>query len=387
MATEAEGCDFCVIGGGIAGLSVAAALAGRHRVLLLEREAALAGHATGRSAALYAPAYGNRVVRALTRASRPLLAAGEDGDSDSVLAPRGELLVARGDQLDSLERLAAELGATGQSVRRLDGAAARARVPVLAPGIVAGLFDPAAQDIDTAALVERYRRRFAARGGELRRSAEVVAIESSAGAWRIVTATFTVACAVVVNAAGAWADAIAALAGVAPLGLRPLRRSAATVELPAGVDARRWPCVIDADEQFYFKPDAGRLLLSAADEVPSPPVDASPDDLDIATAVDRVERATCLEITRIASRWAGLRTFAPDRSPVIGFELAAAGFFWLAGQGGYGLQTAPAAAACAAALARGEPLPQWVAGEGVSAADLAPARLRNGDIPGLAAAK
>lgn len=374
-AERTTACDVCVVGGGIAGLSVAAELAPRLRVVLLEREPSLAWHATGRSAALFAPAYGNSVIRALTRASRAALEAGEDGGEATVLAPRGELLVARPGQRPSLERLAETLSATGQAFEILDGARLRERVPVLAPSITAGLYDPAACDIDSAALVERYRRRLAARGGEILRRAEVLSLDRRSGGFSVGTAGGAVECAVVVNAAGAWADTLAGLAGLPPLGLTPHRRSAATLDLPPGIDARGWPCVIDADEAFYFKPDAGRLLVSAAEEVPSPPVDASPEELETATAVDRLERATTLTVQRIAARWAGLRTFAPDRSPVIGFDPRLEGFFWLAGQGGYGLQTAPAAAACAAALVRGDPPPGWVAAEGVGPGDLSPRRL------------
>jgi D-arginine dehydrogenase len=251
-------------------------------------------------------------------------------------------------------------------------------VPVLRPDYVAaGLLEPAAMDADVAALHQGFLKGARARGVEIRTGCEVTAIARRAGGFRVTCASGeTFQAAVVVNAAGAWADRIAALAGAAPVGLQPLRRTALIVDAPAGVETRAWPAVIDVDEQFYFKPDAGRLLASPGDETPSEPCDAWADEMDVAICVERIQAAADIPVRRIVRAWAGLRSFVADRSPVIGFDPGVAGFFWLAGQGGYGVQTAPAAARAAAALARGRPIPADIAAEGVTAEDLSAARLK-----------
>jgi len=202
----------------------------------------------------------------------------------------------------------------------------------------------------------------------------VVGLEAGAGGWTVVTAAGTWRARTVVNAAGAWADAVAVMAGAAPCGMRSMRRTALIVDLPPGMDAAAWPMVIDTDETFYFKPEGGRLLLSPADETPMAPCDVQPDELDIAVCVDRVQQAADLPVRRVVRSWAGLRSFAADRTPVVGFDPAVPGLFWLAGQGGYGIQTAPAMGHLAAALLAGEGVPQDLQALGVSAASLAPGR-------------
>jgi D-arginine dehydrogenase len=364
----------CVIGGGLAGLSVAAGLAGERSVVLLEREPHWAYHSTGRSAALFAESYGNAAVRALTRASRAFYLSSET--PLSFTQPRGALFVADQTQADTLRSMQSDLSAVSSRISLLDPHAALRLCPLLRPGTLSGaLLDPDARDIDVAAVVEHFARRFRAQGGRQCRDAEVTGLEHTDGAWQIRAATHEFRAAIVVNAAGAWADAVARLAGVVPLGLQPRRRTAVRVSAaPWSVSA--WPFVVDAAEQWYFRADAGALLLSPADETPSEPCDAQPDDYDVALAIERVEAATQLVVERPLSAWAGLRTFMPDRTPVAGFDPTARGFYWLAGQGGYGIQTAPALAEFAVAQINGRALPVPLLAAGVDAATLAPSGAR-----------
>lgn len=365
-----ESWQVVVVGAGIAGASVAAELAALGaRVLLLEREEQPGYHTTGRSAALFTVSYGPPVIRALSRASAPAFRAA----GAPLLRQRGAMFVARPDQATALEHLAAELGG---AVKALDAAGARALVPLLRPGhVAAALIDRSAADIDVDALHRGYLRRLADAGGALRCRAEVTGIAPDRAGWRIATTAGELRAEIVVNAAGAWADALAGMAGVGPVGLVPKRRTALLVAPPAGVAVDGWPMTVDVEERFYVKPDAGMLLLSPADETPSAPCDASPEELDIAIAIDRVQQAFDLPVQRVAHRWAGLRSFVADKGPVVGFAPDAPGFFWLAGQGGYGIQSAPALARWAAAVALGRPPPADIADQGVSAAMLAPDRL------------
>lgn len=361
-----------VIGAGIAGASVAAELADLGaRVLLLEREGQPGYHATGRSAALFTVAYGPPVIRALSRASEARFRAA--GDGTALLRPRGAMFIARADQMAALEALAGELGA---AVSPLSADQARATVPLLRQGHVAGaLMDAGAADIEVETLHRHYLRKLAQAGGETRLGAEVTAIDRAGGGWRITARGHEIRAEIVVNAAGAWADEIAGIAGVARVGLVPKRRTALLVAAPDGVAIDRWPLTVDVDEAFYFKPDAGKLLLSPADETPSPPCDASPDELDVAIAIDRVQQALDLPVRRVDHKWAGLRSFVADKCPVVGHAPQAPGFFWLAGQGGYGIQTAPALSRWAAAAVLGRPEPADIADQGVAAAMMAPGRL------------
>ncbi|SEO17689.1 Glycine/D-amino acid oxidase [Salinihabitans flavidus] len=377
MAARAQQVDIVVIGAGMAGASVAAELAGAGagRIVLLEREAQPGYHTTGRSAAIFTLAYGPPVIRALTRASHPFfLGQGPAGTPQDLLRTRGVMFAARADQREALAALHAELG---EAVRPLGADQMAERVPLLRPGYAAaGLIDERAADVDVAALHQHYLRVFRADGGHVVTGAEVRGLTRDGAGWRVETEAGDFTAPVVVNAAGAWADEVAALAGVAPLGLRPLRRTAILVAAPEGMVPDPWPMVVDAEEQFYLKPDAGKLLLSPADATLSPPCDAQPEELDVAICVDRIETAFDLQVRRIESKWAGLRSFLPDGDPVAGFAQDAPGFFWLAGQGGYGIQSAPALARAAAALVRGRAVPGDIADLGVSATCLAPARVR-----------
>lgn len=365
--------DIAVIGGGIAGASAAAALAGSASVVLLEREARCGMHATGRSAASFSEAYGAPVIRRLARAGRAFLEAPPPGFAAvPLLRPRGMLTIGRADQADRVARDLAAGQALAPGLRAVAPDEAEAMVPCLRPGHVAAAFlEPDQREIDVDALHQGWLRQARAGRVSVLTGAAVTGIARTAQGWRIATAAGPVEAAWIVNAAGAWADEVAALAGLAPVGLVPLRRTAFLVAAPE--ESAGWPLVNDVDEEFYFKPDAGRLFVSPGDETPSPPMDAWPEEIDIAMGAARLEAATTLAVQRIAHSWAGLRTFAPDRVPVVGAEGA---FFWLAGQGGYGIKTAPALSRAAAGLILTGRLPDDLAAAGIDAAALSPARFR-----------
>jgi D-arginine dehydrogenase len=368
--------DFIVVGAGMVGASVAYELARSGRVCLIEAEARPGIHATGRSAALFAPSYGGREIRAITRASRAFFDRPPPGFSEHpLLRPRGNLYIARSDQQGRLEQMVTAIRASGGTLTLMDAREARARVPLLREDYVAAAaLDDAAMDIDVNALHQGFLRGARAAGAELIMASPVTQVHRRNGVWSIALDGATFSAPILINAAGAWADEIAILCGAGAMGMQPLRRTAMLVDPPDGVDVQQWPSVIDADEQFYFKPDAGKLLLSPADETPSLPCDAQPEELDIAICVDRVQAALNLEVRRIGHRWAGLRTFSPDRAPVVGFDAERAGFFWCAGQGGYGIQTAPAMGRTAAALATHQSLPVDIAAQGLTAQALSPGR-------------
>ena len=369
--------DIIVIGGGMAGASVAAELAGDRRVLLLEAESRPGYHTTGRSAALFTVAYGPPVIRALSRASLPFFRKPESPFlAHPLLKQRGVLFVARSDQADALAGLMTELG---EAVRPVDPAAAQARMPLLRQGHVAGAaLDETAADIDVDALHQHCLKTLLARGGVVRTESGVTGLARVGGDWLVETRTGRFRAAIVVNAAGAWADEIAAMAGVPRIGLVPKRRTAVLIDPPAGVlpdSPAVWPAVVDVEEQFYIKPDAGKLLISPADETPSAPCDAQPEEIDIAICIDRIETAFDISVRRIEHKWAGLRSFVADKAPVAGYAPDAPGFFWLAGQGGYGIQSAPALARAAAALVLGRALPDDIVAEGVEPSMLSAERL------------
>ncbi len=368
--------DVAVIGAGMAGAAVAYELAASRSVLLLEQESHPGYHTTGRSAALFAETYGNAAIRALTAGSRRFYEQPPTGFAAPLLSPRGVVMVARPDQA---ERLHQWVESVGPAASAMTAAEVLARVPLLRRDYVgAGAFEPGAMDIDVHALHDGYLRGAKARGATIVTGAGLAGLTRSGTGWTVRSDAGTWTADTVVNAAGAWADQVAALAGAAPCGLQPMRRTAITVDLPGGMDASAWPVVIDADEEFYFKPEGGRLLLSPADETPMPPCDVQPDELDIAICMDRVQRAADLPVRRVVRAWAGLRSFVADRTPVVGFDPDVPGLFWLAGQGGYGIQTAPAMGRLAAALlARTEvpaDLADLLAAGGVDAAALAPGR-------------
>lgn len=342
-----------VVGGGIAGVSVAAELARTDDVTLLEAEADLAHHTTGRSAAMYLPGYGNAVVRALTAASRADYDALSAEAGTPILTPRSTMWVAGPDEIAALDALAAENDvlrpATGDEVVALCPHLRRERIG-------AGLVDDGGSDIDVGVLHQAYVRRLTGAGGTVERTARVDGIaRTGGGAWRVTAGERTWEADLLVDAAGAWADEVAVLAGQRPVGLRPLRRTLFTSPVGAGVEPG--PLVADVHDRWYFRVDPGVALVSPADETPSPPCDARPEELDVARALEEVAAVTTLGLRSVRTAWAGLRTFAPDRAPVAGPPADDPTFAWSAGQGGYGLQMAPALARTVAALARGEAIP------------------------------
>lgn len=343
--------DVIVIGAGIAGASAAAELAVDANVVLLEMEAQAGYHATGRSAAFFAAAYGNKTVRDITGSCENFFLNPPAGFSESALIRlRDCMFFGRADQLPRLEAMQAD----NPRLEFLNSTQVRERVPLLSAAYLHGaMWDRMGGDLDVDALLQAYLRLFRRRGGQLLKNHCVTGLRHTGGAWLVTSGQEEITAPIVVNAAGAWADNIAEIAGLSPLGVKPLRRTAILIDPPAGMDIEHWPLMIDADEDFYFKPDAGQILISPADETPTAPCDAQAEDYDIAVGVDHFEKATSLEIRRINHRWAGLRTFAPDKIFVAGFDSRADGFFWLAGQGGYGVQSAPAMAHMSACIISG----------------------------------
>ncbi len=381
-----QSADFIVVGAGIAGASVAWQLvqgAGPGTpgasVLLLERESQPGYHTTGRSAALYMATYGTANIQALTRASRAFYDAPppEFGDTP-ILSPRGVVYVAGPHQLDLLKQAFEEAHAVSPNVEWVDHAALMAMLPCLkSDAVAAGMSEPEAADIDVNALHQGYLRGLRQRGGQVLTHAEVTAVQRQGDAWQVTLADGrTLQAGAIVNAAGAWADVLAGMAGVPPVGLEPRRRTAFTFPVPEGMDATHWPAVIGIDENFYFKPDAGQLLGSPANADPTHPHDVVPEELDVATGIYHIEEMTTFQIRRPSHTWAGLRSFVPDGDMVIGWDNHVPGFFWLAGQGGYGIQSAAGASLLARQLLRGEPLTDELVREGVVLEGLSPARLR-----------
>lgn len=371
--------DIIIIGAGIAGASAAYFLAlGGANVVLLEREEQPGYHSTGRSAALFSETYGPTIIRRLSMASRAFLAQPPEGFAEhALLSPRGMLMVATEAESAELEAFAVEIRANGGEIRGLDADEVVAQVPVMRRELLAGgALEPGAMDIDVHALHWGFIRGFRHAGGTLANETCVERIGRRGARWVVEDARGRgFEADVVVNAAGAWADEIAQRAGVLPLGLVPKRRTALMVDLPAGMHGDAWPMVCSITEDYYFKPDAGRLLLSPADETPVAPQDVQPEDLDIAIAIDRFMTATTVEVRRPGSTWAGLRSFFADGDPVSGFAPDAPGFYWLAGQGGYGIQTAPAMGRVAAGLILQGQVPDDVGAFGIDARALSPERL------------
>lgn len=359
-----------VIGGGIAGLSLAAAVQQWASVVLIEREPQLGYHASGRSAALFSETYGNALVRALSVASRKAIV-----DGGFIEHKRGALHFGGPDDAEVIDAMAREQQALVPSVRRLSPAEVNAIVPAIAPDkTCGGVYEPGAMDIDTGKMVQAQASALKAGGGSIVAGTEVLEISRGPSGFRVATTAGVHEGDMVVNAAGAWVDVIAERSGLPGLGFKPKRRTAFLFEAPEGLDTRTWPLVVDLHERFYFKPDAGRLIGSLADETDSAPCDAYPEDIDVATAAYNIEGSTGLPVGRPQTPWAGLRTFSPDRSPVAGFDPRLPGFFWLGGQGGYGFQVSLTLARLSSALMRGEPIPADLARLGVTYDDLSPER-------------
>ena len=373
----ARECDFLIIGSGIAGASAAYHLVDRGSAILLERESQPGYHSTGRSAAVFAESYGPRLMRVMTVASGPFLRKPPAGFADvPLMHPRGALFVAREDQRSLLEDLVKELSELSDDLRLMAPEQALRLCPVLKRGYVAlAAHDPTVMDMDVNAIHQGYLRGARAKGAAIVTDAEVVALERRGERWQARTKVGEFSAPVLINAAGAWADVVAGLAGARKIGLQPKRRTVIVFDAPAGLDMAAFPIAADCSEQFYFKPESGRVLASPADETPVEPQDVQPEEIDIALVVDRVEQASTLRVERIVRRWAGLRSFVKDKNPVVGFAPDAPGFFWLAGQGGYGIQTSYAMGLTAASLATGRGLPDAVKSYGLTESDLGPQRL------------
>jgi D-arginine dehydrogenase len=362
-----EKADFLIVGAGIAGASIGYFLAPHGRVVVLERESQPGYHTTGRSAALFIESYGTPQVRALTCASRAFFETPPSGFAEHpLLSPRGAMLIGTSDQSAALDEAFETARGISQNVQRLDEAATHALVPVLAPGMRAVLEqDP--MDMDVNAIHQGYLRGLKARGGKVICNAEVTRCERIGAEWEAEAGGKTWRAPVVVNAAGAWCDKLAELAGAFKIGLQPKRRSAFIFAPPAGVETARWPMVFGTGESFYFKPDAGLLLGSPANEDPVDPQDIQPEEYDIALGIGRIEEATTMHIRRPTRVWAGLRSFVADGDLVGGYDSECKGFFWLAAQGGYGIQTSPAMGEACAAIVREVEIPSRIAAFGLDA--------------------
>jgi len=369
--------DFIVVGAGIAGASAAYELQQHGSVVLLEREPLPGQHTTGRSAAFLVDSYAGPTVGKLTRAGRSFFEHPPEGFTDVPLVTQNSVLwIGREDQRASLDDAMAKGHAAGAELHEVDVCEARKLCPALREDYVRfSVAEPSAMHIDVAELLEAFLRGFRARKGTIATKAEVQRILKTAEAWRVEAGGRSYEAPVVVNAAGAWCDVIGNLAGARSIGLKPLRRTAITFDGPKDVDTRGWPLVIDADEDFYFKPEGAQLLASPCDETSSEPCDARPEDYDVALAADSVQRCTTIEIKHIRNRWAGLRSFVADRSLVLGMDPERAGFFWLAGQGGFGIMTAPAAARATAELIVNDSLPEDLIDLGVTRQSLSVERL------------
>jgi len=369
--------DICIVGGGIAGASVAYHAAPHARVLLLEREAQVGYHSTGRSAAVYSPQYGSLLNRRLTTAAGPFLKLPPPGfASTRLLSPRGFLVIGHDSELDAREEALREAAATGEALIPLTPAEIRTRIPFLKPDAVSwGLLDPRAEDMDVEAMLQGYLRGARQHGAVLRTQSSVTAVPRDGDGWRVQGEQLDVRAAVIVNAAGAWADELGALAGARPLGVIPHRRTAFVCDVPVGTDLTQCPMTVWGHESFYFKPEAGRLLGSLAEENPTQAGDPQPDDLDVAIAVDRIEQVIDFEIKKLTRAWTGLRSFVADRDPVSGFDTAVPGFYWHCALGGYGIQTSPALGLFAAHTVLDRPLPESLVAAGIQTTHLAPGRL------------
>ena len=367
--------DFVVIGAGIAGASVAARLSESGQVVLLEREERPGYHTTGRSAAFFTVNYGNQVIRGLTTASRHFFLHPPEGFANHpLMSPRGILTIARADQQKEYYSNLGEARAATEEITEVGVDDAVQLFPTLRRDYVAFAHYEPGLYMDVDQIHGGYLRQMVSRGGKLICDAGVRSLNFSNGAWKAVTPNGVYTAPILVNAAGAWADEVASLAGVKPVGLNPMRRTVIIFSGPAGVNLDDAPMVIDVDEQFYFKPEAGKILASPADETPSPPCDVQPEEFDIAVTIERIQIATNMVIGQVEHKWAGLRSFVADRTPVVGFDPEHEGFFWLAGQGGYGIMTSPAMADAAAALATRRTWPEDLIRNGVNADQLAPSR-------------
>lgn len=374
------GADFLIVGGGVAGLSAASRLARHGKVIVIEAEGALGYHSSGRSVSFSHFGIGNSVVRGLTAWSQAFYRTPPEGFCETPLARTApSMWVAWKEMVPALDGLEADMRRFTDTVERVGPEEMLKLCPVVRTGpgaAVTALVDPATLKLDTDALLQSYARSVRAAGGEILTGRPIAAIQERSGVWTVTAESGEQWSApMLINAAGAWADRIAALAGVDPLGVAPKRRTIIALDPPPGLEVSAWPFLHIATADFYMLPEAGRLLVSPADEVEDDPCDAQPEEYDIALAAYRLEQYTTLSVSRIAHRWAGLRSFVADRTPTAGFDPRASGFFWLVGQGGYGIQTAPAMAAIVEALATVGEWPKGLEAVGVAPEHIRPERL------------
>lgn len=368
--------DVVIIGGGFAGISAAFFLSKHVSVILLERESSIGTQSSARSAEQFTVGISANTMRPLGQASRVFLENPPPGFTDrGLLSPRGCLTVGRAEQIDRLQTLHDRIAGVGAGVRMVARDEALGLFPALLPdGVDIGVYEPGAADIDADALLQGYARGAKSQGAQIVTAAAVQAIRRMGGAWRLETTAGSIEASMILNAAGAWVDEVGALAGLRPLGLRPMRRTAFTFSAPADRDTSHWPFVSNVDYKWYLKPETGRFMGSLAEEVLTPPGDVYPDDMDVAQAIYNIEQETTLQVGRPLSTWAGLRNFVADRNPVLGARSDAEGFFWLAGHGGCGVLSSPAMGQAAAAILLGRELPEALRDFGVSSADLSPDR-------------
>jgi D-arginine dehydrogenase len=369
--------DVIIVGAGAVGASLAYRLAPHKRVLMVEREEQPGYHSTGRSAAHYTDVIGGTVIQALSEETRRFIETPPDGFTDAPLLNHRPVLLLMGRDTEHAHFDESELDhVMGRILHRIDIDACLQHCPVVRPNkITHGLWEPTAGDIDVHAIHGGYLRGARQGGVELVCDAEVRSLERRDGVWQVETKAGSFQAPVVANCSGAWGDELGRMAGAEPVGLRPTRRTAFTFKGPDGVDCSAWPLVGDNTESFYFKPEAGLIMGSLADEAPSEPCDAQPEELDLAMAAHNIMAWTTLEITRLESRWAGLRSFVSDRLPVVGFDPCLAGFFWDIGQGGAGIQTSAGLSAYAAAVMLKTSLPEGLSKFGLEKETLSPARI------------
>ncbi|WP_321396493.1 FAD-binding oxidoreductase [Emcibacter sp.] len=372
--------DFIIIGGGIAGAGAGYELSRLGKVILLEAESQPGYHTTGRSAAVYSSTYGqgDPVLRALVLGSTDFLKNPPEGFSEhALLHPREHLFICDRDDLRPLNKLHDDLARVTDDVAWLGREEILERVPLMTePFLEKALLERDVADMDVHALHEGFLRGMRSRGGIVMTDSPAEAIEQITGGWRVSTPTGTYEVPILVNAAGAWVDQVAKLAGVAPIGIQPLRRTAILVDPPEGVNIDNWPFVTEAQDKFYFKPDAGKILVSPMDQTPSEPCDAQPEEMDVAYAAHYLEEAIGMPVRKIDHQWAGLRSHVADHHPVAGFAPDTEGFFWLAGQGGFGIKTAVALGRITASLVQGKGLPEDLLAFGLKQSDISAERLQ-----------
>jgi D-arginine dehydrogenase len=364
--------DFLVVGAGIAGASIAAHLSETHSVLLIDMEERAGYHTTSRSAASYEPNYGPPPMLAFTRASDHFFRNTPPGFADApILSHRGSLFFEAEGQTERTEKLLKNAA----GLKEISITAATELYPVLRPDYASRcFFDGNTADLDVDLLHRGYLRLFKSRGGTLLLSSLISSAERKVQQWHVICGQTAISANTIINAAGAWGDVVAHMCGAKPVGLIPKRRSIGVVPMPEGLDFQHWPMVTDVGETWYAKPQSGKLIVSSADATPVEPHDAYADDMAIAEGVDRLMTATTLEVERLDHNWGGLRTFAPDGNPVVGFDPSTDGFFWLVGQGGYGIQSCPALSITAAGMARGLPIAKDILDLGLKPHDINPAR-------------